>query len=121
MGGFDKLSLGLRLLLLSFLVLHVVDAQDGEAEGGPDEGGGGNGADSACDKNFDLVFVIDGSGSIEQAGKGNFKLIKNFVKDVIGGFNIGFDQTHVGAIIFSASQYVKKSVWARGSLYKRRP
>ena len=61
----------------------------------------------ACDKNFDLVFVIDGSGSIEQAGVGNFGLIKNFVKDVIGGFKIGYDQTHVGAIIFSASQYVK--------------
>lgn len=55
-----------------------------------------------------MVFVIDGSGSIEQAGKGNFQLIKNFVKDVIGGFKIGFDQTHVGAIVFSASQYVRK-------------
>ena len=61
----------------------------------------------ACDKNFDLVFVIDGSGSIEQAGKGNFQLIKNFVKDVIEGFNIGFYETHVGAIIFSESEYVK--------------
>ena len=55
-----------------------------------------------------MVFVIDGSGSIKQAGDGNFDLIKKFVKDVIGGFKIGFDQTHVGAIVFSASQYVKK-------------
>ena len=60
-----------------------------------------------CDKDFDLVFVIDGSGSIEQAGKGNFDLIKNFVKSVIGGFRIGFDNTHVGVLIFSSSQYVK--------------
>ena len=52
MGGFDKLSLGLRLLLLSFLVLHVVDAQDGEAEVGPDEGGGGDGADSGNETSF---------------------------------------------------------------------
>ena len=41
MGGLDKPSLGLRLLLLSFLVLHVVDAQDGEVEEGPDGGEGG--------------------------------------------------------------------------------
>ena len=47
MGGFDKLSLGLRLLLLSFLVLRVVDAQDGEAEVGP-----GNGADSGNETSF---------------------------------------------------------------------
>lgn len=55
-----------------------------------------------------MVFIIDGSGSINQAGSGNFGLVKNFVKDVIGGFRIGFYQTHVGAIIFSASTYVKK-------------
>ena len=55
-----------------------------------------------------MVFVIDGSGSIEKAGKGNFQLIKNFVKDLIGGFNIGFEQTHVGAIVFSSARLVKK-------------
>ena len=61
-----------------------------------------------CDKDFDLVFVIDGSGSIEQAGVGNFKKIKEFVKDIINGFNIGFDKTHVGALIYSSSVYIKK-------------
>lgn len=55
-----------------------------------------------------MAFIIDGSGSIEQAGRGNFNLVKNFVKSVIRGFRIGFDKTHVGAVIFSSSQYVKK-------------
>ena len=55
-----------------------------------------------------MVFVIDGSGSIEQAGRGNFNLIKTFVKDVVGGFRIGFDQTHVGAVLFSSNSYVKE-------------
>ncbi|CAH3193736.1 unnamed protein product [Porites evermanni] len=59
-----------------------------------------------CATDFDLVFVIDGSGSIEHAGVGNFKKIKDFIKDIVNGFNIGFDKTHVGALIFSSS--VKK-------------
>ena len=59
-----------------------------------------------CATDFDLVFVIDGSGSIEHAGIGNFKKIKDFIKDIVNGFNIGFDKTHVGALIFSSS--VKK-------------
>ena len=50
-----------------------------------------------------MVFIIDGSGSIEDSGKGNFQRIKNFVKDVVGGFRIGFDQTHVGAVHYSSS------------------
>ena len=34
--------------------------------------------------------------------------MKNFVKKVVEGFNIGFEKTHVGAVIFSSSQYVRK-------------
>ena len=52
--------------------------------------------------------MIDGSGSIEQAGKGNFGRIKEFIKEVVKGFRIGYDKTHVGAVIFSSSVYVKK-------------
>lgn len=52
--------------------------------------------------------MIDGSGSIEQAGKGNFNRIKSFIKEVYRGFNVGFASTHIGAIIFSSSRYVKK-------------
>lgn len=61
-----------------------------------------------CDKDFDLSFVIDGSGSIEQVGKGNFKKVKDFVKRIIGGFNIGEDKIYVGVVIYFFSQYVKK-------------
>ena len=61
-----------------------------------------------CAKDFDLVFVIDSSGSIVRAGFGNFQKIKDFVKDIVNGFNIGFDKTHVGALIFSSSVYIKK-------------
>ena len=61
-----------------------------------------------CDKDFDLVFVIDGSGSIEQVGFGNFKKIKEFIKQVVDGFSISFDKTHVGALIYSARIWVKK-------------
>ena len=50
--------------------------------------------------------MIDGSGSIEQAGRGNFKRVKDFVKRVIAGFSVGFDETHVGAIVYSSSRYV---------------
>ena len=63
---------------------------------------------TVCDKDFDLTFVIDGSGSIRQAGAGNFDLMKDFIKRVIDGFTIGYDKTHVGAVIFSSSIYVKK-------------
>ena len=63
---------------------------------------------AVCDKDFDLVFVIDGSGSIEQAGRGNFGRVKNFLKQVVKGFKVGFDASHVGAVVYSSSQYVKK-------------
>ena len=52
--------------------------------------------------------MIDGSWSIEKAGRGNFNRIKSFVKGVIAGFNVGVNNTHVGAIIYSSSGYVKK-------------
>ena len=61
-----------------------------------------------CDKDFDLTFVIDGSGSINDAGRGNFDRVKNFTKDLINGFRIGYDKTHVGAIIFSDASRVNK-------------
>ena len=54
---------------------------------------------SVCDKDFDLVFVIDGSGSI---GNGTFNRIKDFIKQLYRGFRVGFDKTHVGAVIYSS-------------------
>ncbi|KAJ7354773.1 hypothetical protein OS493_030551 [Desmophyllum pertusum] len=66
-------SMALRLLVIACLLLNVVHAQDVEGGGGEGGGGGGGGGGGEeCDKDFDLTFVIDGSGSIEQAGTGNF-------------------------------------------------
>lgn len=71
-----------------------------------------------CDKDFDLTFVIDGSGSINDAGANNFNRMKSFIKLIIDGFRIGFDETHVGAVIYSSSIYVKK-VFGLGSYYNK--
>ncbi|XP_053405850.1 collagen alpha-1(XII) chain-like [Mercenaria mercenaria] len=47
---------------------------------------------------FDIVFVLDSSGSV---GEENFKIVKSFVKSVVGNLNIGQDNTRVGIITFS--------------------
>ena len=55
---------------------------------------------------MDLGFLIDGSGSIEQAGRGNFKKELNFVKQIVNGFKVCKKSTHVGVIIFSSNAKV---------------
>jgi len=45
----------------------------------------------------DIIFVLDGSGSI---GTANFNSIKTFVMDVINGFDVGADKTRFGVIKF---------------------
>jgi len=49
----------------------------------------------------DLLFVIDGSGSIESSGKGNFDKVKNFVKDLTQSFGVSKEGTHIGIIVYS--------------------
>ena len=71
-----------------------------------------------CDKDFDLTFVIDGSGSINDAAPGNFGRMKTFINNLIDGFNIGFDNTHVGAIIYSSQVYVRKE-FGLGAYYTK--
>ena len=44
--------------------------------------------------------------------------MKEFIKDVIAGFNVGFEETHVGAVIFSSSSHVKK-VFGLDDYYSR--
>ena len=46
---------------------------------------------------FDIIFVLDSSGSI---GSANFIAMKDFVKDVIGVFVVGPTQTQFGVIIY---------------------
>lgn len=53
-----------------------------------------------CVKPLDVVFVLDGSGSV---GSTNFANMKRFVKDIVASFDIGSGatQTMVGAVLFS--------------------
>ena len=51
MASSDIISLGLRLILLSLLLLHVADAQD-EGDGGLEIGGGG-GEEGGNEATFD--------------------------------------------------------------------
>jgi len=53
----------------------------------------------------DIVFVLDASGSI---GADNFLKVKQFVKDVISAFDIGFDKTRVGIVVYSSSNQVTR-------------
>ncbi|XP_071793850.1 uncharacterized protein [Asterias amurensis] len=68
-----------------------------------------------CTSNgIDLVFVLDGSGSV---GVTHFETSKTFVKHVVDFFKIGSDDTRVGVIQYSSSvniefhlnQYTEKS------------
>ena len=54
-----------------------------------------------CKAKVNLLFVIDGSGSIENSGKGNFDKVKNFVKDLTQSFGVSKEGTHVGIIVYS--------------------
>ncbi|XP_022079888.1 integrin alpha-11-like isoform X2 [Acanthaster planci] len=55
-------------------------------------------------KGIDLVFVLDGSGSV---GSANFEKTKSFVSNVVDAFEIGADQTRVGVIKYSSSVTVE--------------
>lgn len=57
---------------------------------------------SACKTQVDLGFLIDGSGSVEMYGKGNFQKCLEFVKSLIRAFDVSPTDTRVGAIVFSA-------------------
>lgn len=55
---------------------------------------------------MDLAILIDGSQSIEYFGVGNFRRCLQFVKNLISGFNIAKEGTHVGVVVFSAKAKV---------------
>lgn len=58
---------------------------------------------AACKTVVDLAFLIDGSGSIEYHGRGNFKLMLNFIKSIVVTLPISKTQSRVGAVLFSTS------------------
>ena len=56
---------------------------------------------------IDLVFIIDSSGSIQDAGSGNWNLILDFVVKFIESYNIGENNVRVGLTKFSNSGSVE--------------
>ena len=58
---------------------------------------------TACRARVDLAFIIDGSGSIEHYGRGNFRRCLNFVKAIVSKFHIRNGQTRIGIVLYSSS------------------
>lgn len=49
---------------------------------------------------FNIVFLVDGSGSIEHQGSGNFQRSKDFIIGLVRRFNIGRDEVNVATVLF---------------------
>lgn len=61
----------------------------------------------ACvSQKFNLVFVVDGSGSIEYQGRGNFQRSKDFIIEIVKSFNIGKDETNVALVLYSSNAQI---------------
>jgi len=54
-----------------------------------------------CASKLDLIFLLDGSGSITQVDAEGFTKQKEFVKNVASFFDIGKEQTRIGVAYFS--------------------
>ena len=50
-----------------------------------------------------MAFIIDGSGSIEAYGRGNFRRCLNFVRAIVSRFRINNGQTRIGIVLYSSS------------------
>ena len=48
------------------------------------------------------MFVVDGSGSIENPQKGNFQRAKDFIIEIVKSFNIGEDATQVALVLYDS-------------------
>lgn len=55
---------------------------------------------------IELGFVLDGSSSVQVKGKGNFQMMKNFMKKVVSSFDVSSGATRVGAIVYSTNTTV---------------
>lgn len=53
-----------------------------------------------------MVFVVDGSGSIEFQGKGNFQRSKDFIIELVRSFKIGKKDTNVALVLYSKKAQV---------------
>lgn len=61
---------------------------------------------SVCRARLDLAFLIDGSGSIERSGRGNFRRCLNFVKRMVSSFKVSPSYTRVGVTLFSSRTWL---------------
>jgi hypothetical protein len=52
------------------------------------------------------MFLVDGSGSIESYGRGNFKRCLNFVKQVASAFSISRSKGRISVTVFSSKTKV---------------
>ena len=59
-----------------------------------------------CKAKVELMFLVDGSGSIEAYGRGNFKRCLNFVKQVAGSFAISKTAGRISVTVFSSKSYL---------------
>jgi hypothetical protein len=59
-----------------------------------------------CKAKVELMFLADGSGSIESYGRGNFKRCLNFVKQVASSFTISRTQGRISVTVFSSKTKV---------------
>ena len=62
------------------------------------------------------MFLVDGSGSIERQGSGNFQRAKDFVKSIIEEFDISRDGTNVAFVLFASSVQV---VFSLNEIYNK--
>lgn len=53
-----------------------------------------------------MGFLIDGSGSIEKSGRGNFRRCLHFVKRIIASFAVSRSYTRVGVALFSSRTWL---------------
>nr|CAG4714212.1 unnamed protein product [Naegleria fowleri] len=63
--------------------------------------------DCVCSKVFDLIFVLDGSGSISDT---NWRNMRYFVNNITSGFNVGPDATRIGIVQYSYTSSLHLSV-----------
>ena len=55
-----------------------------------------------CKIGIDLGFLVDGSGSIEYQGKGNFARILNLIKSLVSFFEVSKGKSRIGFVLFSS-------------------
>ncbi len=55
---------------------------------------------SVCDRSVDLALLVDGSAVVTQSDSGNYRLILNFLQDIVAKFDLGSGHTRVAAVVF---------------------